>query len=206
MASGRTIEDVHREADRVTGESLDVTRQMLQMAQQTEDIGAHTLQELDSQGEKLRRIEGGLNDMNSDLRRAENELSALEKFCGCCGCGCFRKNVESSRSYKSTWKDTGVIDEEPGADDEDDGGAKGKGGGKKKGEFIQRVTNDAREDEMNENLGAIHDIIGNLKAQAMGMGEELDTQNKMIDRINAKAESNTDRLASANSRVTKLLK
>ena len=49
-----------------------------------------------------------------------------------------------------------------------------------------RVTNDAREDEMEENLGHVGSIIGNLKSMALDMGNEIDTQNVQIDRIQGK--------------------
>lgn len=47
--------------------------------------------------------------------------------------------------------------------------------------------NDAREDEMEENLDQVGSIIGNLKNLAIDMGNEIDQQNKTIDRINEKA-------------------
>ncbi len=49
-----------------------------------------------------------------------------------------------------------------------------------------RITNDAREDEMEENLDAVGSIIGNLKTMAIDMGSEIDKQNKQIDNITAK--------------------
>lgn len=49
-----------------------------------------------------------------------------------------------------------------------------------------RVTNDAREDEMEENLGAVGSIIGNLKTMAIDMGNEIDRQNIQIDNITEK--------------------
>lgn len=49
-----------------------------------------------------------------------------------------------------------------------------------------RVTNDAREDEMEENLAHVGSIIGNLKSMALDMGNEIDTQNVQIERIQGK--------------------
>ena len=49
-----------------------------------------------------------------------------------------------------------------------------------------RITNDAREDEMEENLDTVGSIIGNLKNMAVDMGKEIDKQNHQIDRINDK--------------------
>lgn len=52
--------------------------------------------------------------------------------------------------------------------------------------FWRRVTNDAREDEMEDNLETVGSIIGNLKTMAMDMGNEIDKQNKQIDNISSK--------------------
>lgn len=52
--------------------------------------------------------------------------------------------------------------------------------------YWDRITNDAREDEMDENLTQVGNILGNLKNMALDMGNEIDAQNKQIDRINVK--------------------
>ncbi|MGH0149175.1 UNVERIFIED_CONTAM: hypothetical protein FKN15_062840 [Acipenser sinensis] len=49
--------------------------------------------------------------------------------------------------------------------------------------FVSRVTDDARENEMDENLEQVGGIIGNLRHMALDMGNEIDTQNRQIDRI-----------------------
>ena len=49
-----------------------------------------------------------------------------------------------------------------------------------------RVTNDAREDEMEENLAQVGSILGNLRSMALDMRNEIDTQNIQIDRIQGK--------------------
>lgn len=49
-----------------------------------------------------------------------------------------------------------------------------------------RVTGDAREDEMEENLAHVGSIVGNLKSMALDIGNELETQNSQIDRIQGK--------------------
>lgn len=48
---------------------------------------------------------------------------------------------------------------------------------------VLRVTDDARENEMDENLEQVGGIIGNLRHMALDMGNEIDTQNRQIDRI-----------------------
>ncbi len=49
--------------------------------------------------------------------------------------------------------------------------------------YVFRVTNDARETEMDDNLEQVGGIIGNLRHMALDMGNEIDTQNRQIDRI-----------------------
>jgi synaptosomal-associated protein 23 len=48
------------------------------------------------------------------------------------------------------------------------------------------ITNDAREDEMEENLTQVGSILGNLKNMALDMGNEIEAQNRQIDRITEK--------------------
>ena len=60
------------------------------------------------------------------------------------------------------------------------------------GPYIKRINNDAREDEMEENMQAVGSILGNLKSMAQDMGSEIETQNKQIDRIGAKVNNNDD--------------
>ena len=46
--------------------------------------------------------------------------------------------------------------------------------------------NDAREDEMEQNLGEVSGMIGNLRNMAVDMSTEIDSQNRQCDRINQK--------------------
>lgn len=52
--------------------------------------------------------------------------------------------------------------------------------------LLNRITNDAREGEMEENMGQVNTMIGNLRNMALDMGSELQNQNSQIDRINQK--------------------
>lgn len=74
------------------------------------------------------------------------------------------------------------------------------------GGYIGRVTKDAREDEMEENLTHVGSIIGNLKSMALDMSNEIDTQNVQIDRIQGKAILNMSRIDAANQKANNLMK
>jgi len=191
-------------ANQVTDESLESTRRMVGMMEETQDAGIRTLVMLDEQGEQLDRIEEGMDQINKDMKQAEKNLEGLEKCCGLCVCPWNKiKNFEKDADYKKTWQsneDGKVVSSQP-ARIQDSREAAVVGGG-----FVKRVTNDQREDEMEENLQNVSNVIGNLKNMAIDMGNEISSQNMQIDRINTKAESNNARIGQANERATKILK
>ena len=45
------------------------------------------------------------------------------------------------------------------------------------GAFVAKITNDAREEEMEENMEQVSSMIGNLRNMANDMGGELENQN-----------------------------
>ena len=51
---------------------------------------------------------------------------------------------------------------------------------------MYRITDDAREDEMEENLQQVGSMVSNLRNMAVDMGNEIESQNKVLDRINRK--------------------
>ncbi|XP_031559305.1 synaptosomal-associated protein 25-like [Actinia tenebrosa] len=200
------IERMQMKGDQVTDQSLESTRRMLQMSEETQDIGIKTLVKLDEQGEQLERVEEGLDQINADMKEAERNLTGMEKCCGLCVCPWNRgKNYEKSSAYKKAYKQSysedGVVSTQPGPTTSGSKGSSAPSSG-----YIQRITNDDREDEMDENLGQVSNIIGNLKSMAVDMGNELETQNRQIDRINAKAESNDERINVANKRARDILR
>jgi hypothetical protein len=54
------------------------------------------------------------------------------------------------------------------------------------GPYIKRITNDAREDEMEENMQAVGGMLSNLKSMAQDMGSTIESQNQQIDRMQIK--------------------
>ncbi|VDN04354.1 unnamed protein product [Thelazia callipaeda] len=68
-----------------------------------------------------------------------------------------------------------------------------------------RITNDAREDEMDENVQQVSTMVGNLRNMAIDMSTEVSNQNRQLDRIHEKTQSNEVRVESANKRANKLI-
>ncbi|KRZ91484.1 Synaptosomal-associated protein 25 [Trichinella sp. T8] len=201
----------------VVDESLESTRRMLAMCEESKEAGIKTLVMLDDQGgklsfltdlfsEQLERTEQGLDTINADMKEAEEHLKGMEKCCGLCILPCFSflrvDDFEKNPEYANTWKkddDGGVISDQPRIT-VGDSGAVGVSGG-----YITRITNDAREDEMDENIQQVSNMVGNLRNMAIDMGTEIGNQNRQLDRIEQKALSNQDRISAANQRATKII-
>ncbi|XP_055879922.1 synaptosomal-associated protein 25-like isoform X1 [Biomphalaria glabrata] len=187
-----------------TNESLESTRRMLAMCEESKEAGIKTLVMLDEQGEQLDRIEEGMDQINQDMKDAEKNLEGLEKCCGLCVLPWKRsKNFEKGSDYSKTWKasEDGKVNTNGPRVVVDQGNGSGPTGG-----YITRITNDAREDEMEQNIGEVAGMVSNLRNMAVDMGNEIESQNKQLDRINMKGMSNEVRITAANQRATKLLK
>ncbi|XP_036449597.1 synaptosomal-associated protein 25-B [Colossoma macropomum] len=190
------LTNLQERADQLADESLESTRRMLQLVEESKDAGIRTLVMLDEQGEQLERIEEGMDQINKDMKEAEKNLTDLGNLCGLCPCPC-NKLKGGGQSWGNN--QDGVVSSQP-ARVVDEREQMAISGG-----FIRRVTNDARENEMDENLEQVGSIIGNLRHMALDMGNEIDTQNRQIDRIMEMADSNKTRIDEANQRATKML-
>uniref|UniRef100_A0A3P8WJR4 Synaptosomal-associated protein n=1 Tax=Cynoglossus semilaevis TaxID=244447 RepID=A0A3P8WJR4_CYNSE len=198
-------EELERRANQVTDESLESTRRMMQLVEELKDAGIRALVMLDEQGEQLERVEEGLDQINSDMREAEKNLTDLGKCCGLCSCSKL-KAFEESGAYKAVWggasAQDGIVSNQPPSSRVVDAREQMV----MSGGYIRRVTNDAREDEMEENLAHVGSIVGNLKSMALDMGNEILLQNDQIDRIQGKAILNVSRIDAANQKANNLMK
>ncbi|XP_027900986.1 synaptosomal-associated protein 25 isoform X2 [Xiphophorus couchianus] len=175
-------EELQRRANQLTDESLESTRRMVQLVEESKDLGIRTVVMLDEQGEQLERIEEGLDQINSDMKEAEKNLTDLGKCCGLCSCEKL-KAFEESRAYKAVWggasnQDGAIANQPPTSRVVDQREQMMMSGG-----HIRRVMDDAREDEMEENLAHVGSIVGNLKSMALDIGNELESQKDQIIRI-----------------------
>lgn len=186
-------------AEQVTDESLEATRRMLAMCDESKEAGIRTLVGLDEQGEQLDKIEEDMDKINVDMREAEKNLTGMEKCCGICPCGKAKEFKEDAGTWKSS-EDGKVISGQPARVVDDRNGA-----GPMSSAYIAKITKDAREDEMEDNMVQVSTMIGNLRNMAIDMGSEISNQNSQLDRINQKATSNESRISVANQRATKLL-
>ncbi|XP_071961764.1 synaptosomal-associated protein 25-like isoform X1 [Antedon mediterranea] len=199
---GEQVQEVNP-IDAKTIESLESTRRMLTLVEESQDVGIKTLVMLDEQGEQLDRIEEGLDQINADMKEAEENLAGLEACCGICTCPWKKMfNFEGGDDYKKTWQgnDDGATGAQPMRVGDDRDACAGNSS------YVTRITNDAREDEMDENIGQVNSLVGNLRHMALDMQNEISGQNQQIDRINDKAESNNERIQVADKRAKDILR
>ncbi|EDW96720.1 synaptosomal-associated protein 25 [Drosophila sechellia] len=199
------LQELQFKSGQVADESLESTRRMLALMDESKEAGIRTLVALDDQGEQLDRIEEGMDRINADMREAEKNLSGMEKCCGICVLPWKKVNIKDDG--ESAWKandDGKIVASQPQRviDERERGGM----GAPPQSGYVARITNDAREDEMDENLGQVNSMLGNLRNMALDMGSELENQNKQVDRINAKGDANNIRMDGVNKRANNLLK
>ncbi|TRY69354.1 hypothetical protein TCAL_03071 [Tigriopus californicus] len=189
------LESLQLRSNEVTDESLDSTRRMKSMCEEAKDSGIKTLVMLDDQGEQLEKFESGMDAINADMKLAEQALRSMDLLCGI---------------FPKFWKKSGGFKE----DDAVWGEQKAQGGGPPpppgveipNGAFVAKITNDAREEEMEENMEQVSAMIGNLRNMANDMHGELGNQNQQLDRINVKASSDITRVKMANDKAAALMK
>ena len=76
------LEGLQLKCNEITDESLDSTRRMKNLCEEAKDAGIKTLVMLDDQGEQLEKFESGMDQINSDMRLAEQALKSMDLLCG----------------------------------------------------------------------------------------------------------------------------
>ena len=126
-----------------------------------------------------------MDEINAEMKQAEKHITGMEKWCGLCVCPWNRTRKIRDDAVWNQKSDTGgakgkAVKKQPAAPDNGQVTADG-------GPYIRRINNDAREDEMEDNMQTVGSMLGNLKSMAQDMGEEITKQNTQIDRIGNKA-------------------
>eukprot|EP01147_Barroeca_monosierra_P002932 gene2932-5737_t len=208
-----TIEEMNREANDLLDADVDATRRMRNVVTQDINTANKTLEILDDQGQQLKRVEDNLHGINAHAKRAEADLTKMEKCCGCFHLPCAKRhNFEGSTArYGQVWggntaghASNDVVSEQPRSARGQSKDAKSSAGGNQ--QFIQPILeNDERESEMNDNMKIVSGGISILRQQAMAMGEELEEQNETLDRMGDKTDLNIKRVQNASARTAALL-
>ncbi|CAF1111041.1 unnamed protein product [Adineta steineri] len=194
---------IQAQINQKTNESLESTRRMLGLASETQEVGINTMIMLDEQGEKLNKIEEGLDNIDYGMDEAERNLNNLEKCCGLCVLPW--KRVRRTHRPFTNSSTTISSDTSSPKTTEPKLRMAGEEGMPSKG-YITRITNDDREEEMDDNLQLVGSFIGNLKNMALDMGDTITKQSDQIKVISMKAEAGTEQVEDGIKRTNKLLR
>ncbi|RTG81960.1 uncharacterized protein DC041_0000536 [Schistosoma bovis] len=162
-----------------------------------------------------------MDNIREDLREAQRDLDEIDKCCGLCVLP-WRKVKPDSKTPKYPTSGNGYL---TGASNnyqvnsyQPQSGFQIQQNQQKSGPFITRITNDAREDEMEQNLQQVSGMVSQLHSMATDMNQEITTHNQILDRIDQKvcffalifillftAQYNQSQLAFAQKRADKIL-
>lgn len=186
---------------------------MLLLVEEANEYGMKSLSDLEEQDEKLDRIEDQLMSIGDEMDAVKKDINSMQHFCASCILRCqFWRNrcagrastsesdaEAGSSSWLSCTKDNkNVISEQPRI-----------AVGKKKSsspeaDYIPRITNNAKEDEMDANLRSVDSLLENLKGIAIDINTELNLQQPKIDRIDQLVVSNDVAMGSNSKQLSKL--
>jgi len=149
------LQAVHMKANSLIDESLESTRRMLALCEESKEAGIKTLVALDDQGEQLDHIEEGLDTINNEMKQAERALKRMSKCCGICF-------MPWQRAGQPVDED-GMWKLEDGTADSSKNHKNWNSGASKSGRFITKLQGDDRENEIEDNLQAIDCMVSNLR-------------------------------------------
>jgi len=202
------IEGIKQQTRFIKQESVNSTRNALRLAQEAEETARGTLTRLGDQSEKLADTERHLDVAKSHSQRADDRTDELKKLNRSIFLPAITFNKDGKRAaqeakIQSRYEDEQKEREKTMIDIRDTQNRLGraatyerhddKGSDKiksvdhrKRFQFEKDDEDDQLEDELDDNLDQISDATSRLKALGMAMGQELDSQNLRINRIEEK--------------------
>jgi synaptosomal-associated protein 25 len=192
------LERIKHQQNTVIDNTLESTRRIVRMLEESQSAGTKTIMMLENQGEDLNRVETGLDSINTDIKEAEKHLKGIEKWRGLFVMPWNRrvKDIEASKMDSSADKIEARVQHGTGSGE---GGVSGE-------DYITRITDDAREDEMEYNMQVVNRLLGSLKTKAEVIQGEVDRQNKQLDKTEVQTLGAGERIRKANKRAENLLK
>jgi hypothetical protein len=137
------------------------------------------------------------------MDEAEENLNNLQKCCGLCVLPWQR----SRRTHRPFVNSSTAVNSETSSPTTAEPKLRmaGEEGMPSKG-YVNRITNDDREEEMDDNLQLVGSYLGNLKNMALDMGDTINNQNKQLDRIGGKVEGADTRVQQASKKTQDLIR
>ncbi|KAI9892310.1 MAG: Protein transport protein S9 plasma membrane t-SNARE [Vezdaea aestivalis] len=227
-AEEEDIEATKQEIRFMKREDVDSTRRALQIAAQAEETGRSTLERLGAQGERLHNTEANL-DLSANQNRVAEERARELKTLNKSMFALHVSNPLTSASRKAA-RDDDILathqkerdrreksrQEAYGTQQRMEGAIKatrpGAGGGQKMTQrdrakmdiYRFEDSDSADENDINDNLDALSGAAGRLNKLARATGDEVDAQNRHLDRIAPKIDDVDDKLAMNRARLNRI--
>ncbi|MFH4977781.1 hypothetical protein AB6A40_004490 [Gnathostoma spinigerum] len=212
----RSIEDdvnfYEREIEKYMQESLDSTQRSRARLEQSEQLGVTTAQDLLVQREKLENTEKNLDEIDRTTQMTQRNLNSLKSVFG----GFFKNKFSRAPKEKSPQipqsKSSGSLTKTINTLSSNDryysGGAVSASGptlSESSRAAIKGSRWEAMDNEIDSNLDSMSSQLARLKNLGEAIGDEINEQNEMLDRIQVKADKSDARVKSQDAQMKRLL-
>ncbi|KAI6204556.1 Synaptosomal-associated protein 29 [Aphelenchoides besseyi] len=193
-------------------ESLSSTQRSVKALDSSEQLGTQAARDLLAQREKLERTERNLDDINHTTHLTQRSLNSLKSVFG----GFFKnkfskappKPTQDVPPSASSGKLSSTLDQQsevaPGGNPFVSANSAPSLSVESR-QHLQGTRWGAMDDEIDENLGQMSDQLKRLRALGSALGEEVEDQNQMLDRIESKAARNDSVVRNQDQQMKKLL-
>ncbi|VDO42366.1 unnamed protein product [Onchocerca flexuosa] len=223
--SGGSIEDdvnfYERELERYMQESLDSTQRSRKNLEQSEQMGIATAQDLLTQREKLERTEKNLDDIDKTTKMTQRNLNSLKSVFGGFFKNKFSRVPKDDPSVRflvlnmSPSKSDSILGNTVDKlhSDSKTGSCYNEGAISASGPTLSESSRavikgtrwESMDNEIDTNLESMSSQLARLRMLGEAIGEEVDSQNEMLDRIQVKAERTNARVKDQDKQMKKLL-
>ncbi|ETN70670.1 hypothetical protein RB195_026125 [Necator americanus] len=188
--------DFDAEILRMNSEALGCTNRMVGELEKINEEGVMTLAALENQDEQLDKLEENLHQINDDISAVKNDIKKMERCC-CFNLLClplkrFRRNKD--KDMKERIVASSIVVNHRSSN------RKGRDGA-----YIPRLTDDAVENEIEDNLRQVDETLNSIKHLAVDINVQLSIQEPKLDRIRDLMENSDLAMGGANERVKRLL-
>ena len=207
------VSSAKQEIRRLKQQDISSTRNALRVAAEAEETGRNTLARLGAQGERLHNTDRNLDLAGNHQRIAEEKAKELK----IANRSMFRAHVDnpftsrgrerrdqeildkhqSERQQRDMTRQTAFESDQRMNNNFKSLGQPGPGGAKPKSSLADRAKyqfeadseDDEMEDEIERNLGEIGDVTGRLHKLAVAQGNEIESQNQLLEGLAKKVSS-----------------
>ncbi|XP_027198659.2 synaptosomal-associated protein 29kDa [Dermatophagoides pteronyssinus] len=213
------------ERRRIEEQTLQSTKNSLGLIYETEKIGVHTAEELLHQREQLDNVNEKLDSINSIMRMSQKHITSMKSMFGGFK-NMFSKNQDAKnlapvkkiassasdnklqQTLENISQNTSVINDSRinhKFDVNDDINNRSMPD-KTKNLSSYEIRSQEIDKQLDDNLSEMGLGISRLKELALGLGTEIDSQNKMLDTIATKSEKAQDTVSNQNRQMNRILK